>query len=150
MSVEENKTIVRRLIEEVWNQGNLAAVDEIISKSDIEEMPSPPHPLGQREYKEWVAYTRTVFPDFHFTVESMIAEEDRVMVRMTWRGTQKAECRTVLGIDIAPTGRSVAVAEFSEFHLSNGKIVEYWYLQDALGMLEQLGALPTVEFDIRA
>ncbi|MCL4535516.1 MAG: ester cyclase [Bacteroidetes bacterium] len=150
MSVEENKAVVRRLIEEVWNKGNLAVADEIIAEDNIEQMPLPPHRLGPQEYKEWVARTRAVFPDLHLTIDDMIGEGDKVMVRETWRGTQKAAFRTLLGVDLTATGRQVRVAQFSVFRLVNGRIVEYWYLQDALGMLEQLGALPAAKFDIRA
>ncbi|MCL4466417.1 MAG: ester cyclase [Chloroflexi bacterium] len=141
MPAEDNKALVRRLVEEVWNRGNLAAIDELVALSHVRHIPAP-DPQGPQGYKQWVTRTRTAFPDFHFTIEDLVAEGDRVMVRGTWRGTLQGELQTPWGSTIPPTGRKLVCKRFSCYRLASGKLLEEWALQDWVGVLQQVGTLP--------
>ena len=126
MSTETNKAIVRRLWEEVWNQRNLNVCDEIF---DAE--------YAAHE-KGFVFVLLGDLRDLHFTIEDMIAEEDKVVTRHSLTGTHKGEF-----MGIAATGKPVKVTGIWIHRLSDGRIVEgrNWGEWDALGMMKQLGAL---------
>jgi steroid delta-isomerase-like uncharacterized protein len=142
MSTEQNKTLVRRYWEEVWNQGNLAVVDELIT-ADFDGHPAPSDanfgrgPTGQ---KQFVDMYRTAFPDLRMTIEDMTAEGDRVAVRWTARGTNTGEM-----MGMPATGKHATVTGMFLNRLAAGKIAEGWGNFDALGMLQQLGVIPTPE-----
>jgi predicted SnoaL-like aldol condensation-catalyzing enzyme len=89
MSVEENKAIVRRVFEEIWNKGNLALVDELYASDYIRHNASagsPPGPAGEKRHR---AAFRAAFPDLAITAGDVIAEGDRVAVRYHWQGTHQ-------------------------------------------------------------
>ncbi len=138
MSVEENKAILRRGYEEIHNKGNLAAVDELIATNFVDHDPLnaglPPGPQG---VKEGFAMLRAAFPDLHVTVEDMIAEGDKVVARLTMRGTHKGEL-----MGIPATGKQIAVAVIDIIRFAGGKGVEHWNVIDNLGMMQQLGVVP--------
>lgn len=135
MSFEENKALVRRFVEEFWNQGNTAAADELMSADATIVLPGRGH-VSKESFKAFAVALRGAFPDWHSTMEEMIAEDDRVGERWTGRGTQQGEFQ-----GIAPTGRQVAVPGFVFYRVTSGKIAEFRGLFDGLGMLQQLGAL---------
>jgi steroid delta-isomerase-like uncharacterized protein len=142
MSTEQNKTLVRRYWDEAWNKGNLAVMDELVATDfDGHPLPSDPNfgrgPAGQ---KQLVGMYRTAFPDVRMTIEDMTAEGDRVAVRWTARGTQTGEM-----MEIPATGKPTTVTGIIVNRLAAGKIVESWGNFDALGMLQQLGVIPTPE-----
>ena len=138
MSTEENKAIVRRIFEEVWNQGNLAAADEFLAADYVNETLHPPvH--GRESDKQLVMMYRTAFPDLHYTIEDLIAEGDKVTVRWTATGTHRGELQ-----GIPPTGKQVTVTGIDIFRCENGKAVEGQSNFDALGMLQQLGVVPSM------
>ena len=128
MSTEQNKAIVRRLWEEVWNKADLAVADEIFDAAYAE------HEKG------WAATWLAAFPDTHFAVEDMIAEGDKVVTRFSVRGTHQGALW-----DIAPTGRQITINGIWIHRLADGKIVEGrdWGQGDWLGLMQQLGAIPT-------
>jgi len=142
MSTEQNKTLVRRYWEDVWNQGNLAVVDELIA-ADFDGHPAPSDadfgrgPAGQ---KQLVGLYRGAFPDMRMTIDDMAADGDRVVLRWTARGTNTGEM-----MGMPATGKPVTVTGMSLNRLVAGKIVEGWTNFDALGMLQQLGVIPTPE-----
>jgi len=136
MSTEENKAIIRRVIEEVWNKGDLAAVDEVMATDYVLHVPGQ-EIKGPEGFKEYVTMARTAFPDFHMTIEDMVAEGDKVAFRFTWRGTHKGE---IMGI--APTGKQVTVTSIGINRFAGGKEVEARASMDQLGMLQQLGVVP--------
>ena len=100
----DTKALVRRLFEEVWNQGNLAAIDELFAPSYVRYDPAAPEAKGLAGFKQLVVRLRTAFPDLHFTLEEVIAEGDKVMSRALLRGTHRGDY-----LGIAPTGKPVAV-----------------------------------------
>jgi len=133
------KVLVRRLFEEVWNQGNLAAIDELFAPSYIRYDPAAPEAKGLAGFKQLVVMLRTAFPDLHFTLEEIIAEDDKVMTRALLRGTHRGEY-----LGIAPTGKPVAVMGMVVLRIAQGKFQEGWLMMDNLGLLQQLGVVPPV------
>ena len=129
MSTEANKTLVRRLIEEVWNTGNYAQLDELAA------------PAFAESTKRLNQMTRTAFPDCIDTIDDMIAEGDKVVVRWTARGTHLGEWVDPWDL-LAPTGKPVTFTAIHIFRIADGKIVERWAQVDILGMLQQVDALP--------
>ena len=134
---EQNKALVRRWVEEVWNQGSLAAVDEIIAADYVHHMAPPGLPGGPEGYKQLVTRYRTPFRGFRLTLEELIAEGDRVAGRWTIRGIHEGEF-----MGVAPTGKEVAFTGMVMARIAGGKVAEEWEGVSALELLRQLGALP--------
>lgn len=134
---EHNKMLVRRAIDEVYNQGNLAVLDELVASDFVIHSPSAEihGPAGAKQY---VAMLRAAFPDIHFAIEDQIAEGDRVSTRWTARGTHTGEFQ-----GIPPTGKQVRMAAIDIDRIANGRVVECWTNSDDLGLLQQLGIVPT-------
>ncbi|CAN7738065.1 ester cyclase [Phyllobacterium sp. LjRoot231] len=132
---EQNKTLVRRVVEEVYNQGNLAVADEL-SASDL-VIHQTSQQIRGRGAKQYVAALRATFPDLHMTIEDQIAEGDRVVTRWTARGTHTGEFQ-----GIPPTGKEVRVAGTNIDRIADSKVVECWSHVDELGMMQQLGVVP--------
>lgn len=128
MSTEANKTLVRRLIEEVWNTGNYDQLDELAA------------PVFAESTKRLNQMTRTTFPDCVDTIDDLIAEGDKVVVRWTARGTHLGEWLAPWG-SIPPTGKPVTFSAIHIFRIADGKIAERWAEVDVLGMLQQIDAL---------
>jgi predicted ester cyclase len=139
MSTEENKALIRRFYEEVFNQRNLAALDDFYAPDHIDHTLPPGLPVGPEGTKQAIAIMRAGFPDLRVSIEDMIAEGDKVVVRFTTRGTQ----RGMLGA-ISPSGKQVAVPTIEIIRMAEGKIAEDWGLDDRLGMLQQLGLAPAM------
>ena len=136
MSTEENKAIIRRYFEELFNQGNLSVADEIIAEGYQSTLPGVgPGPDGQKQFYQMY---QAAFPNLHFTIEDMIAEGDKVVTRWTARATHQGEFQ-----GIAPTGKQVTVSGISIDRIADGKMQETWTNYDQLGMLQQLGVIPT-------
>jgi predicted ester cyclase len=125
MSAEENMALVRRGYEEGLNQGNVAVIDELVTPTDF---------AGR--IKKGITSIRTAFPDWHLTIEDLLADDDRVVVRWNAKGTHRGEYR-----GIAPTGRQVTNNGITIWRIAEGKIVERWASGDGLGLLQQLGAI---------
>jgi steroid delta-isomerase-like uncharacterized protein len=135
---EENKTLARRFLEEAFNEGNLGVVDEIVASDYVLHDPTLPEEVrGPEGVKGFVQMYRSAYPDTAITVEEQIAEGDDVVTRWTGRGTHQGE---LLGVP--PSGNRVEVAGITIDRISGGKFAESWTNYDALGMLEQIGAIP--------
>ncbi|MCL5999555.1 MAG: ester cyclase [Chloroflexi bacterium] len=137
MLLAENKLILRRFFEELFNQGNLAVANEIVAADYDNHNPVPGETPGREGLIQFVAYLRRTFPDLRITVEDQVAEGDKVVTRFTIGGTQQGEFA-----DIPPTGRWVTVTVLNIHRVTNGQVKEGWLNWDALGMLQQLGAIP--------
>ena len=131
---EENKAIVRRFGEEVWNKGNLEALDGLVTADFVGRGPGTGVIRGREELRQVVVGMRAVFPDLNFAVEDEIASGDKVVTRWTFRGTHQAEWRGV-----APTGKQVTFTEITIRRIADGKIAEVWANADELGLEKQLG-----------
>ncbi len=137
MSLEENKAIELRFLEEVVNKGNLDIIDELCAANFVDHN-APPGIAPDREgYKQFFAMSRSALPDFHSTIEDMIAEGDKVVERFTGRGTHKGEW-----MGIAPTGKQITIQGMAIHRITDGKIVENWANMDMLGVMVQLGVVP--------
>ncbi len=136
MSGEENKALVRCWVE-AWNTGNIDAVGGFVTVDYVRHDPNSPEVRGPEAEQRLVEMYRAAFPDLRFTVEHLVAEGDSVAARLTVRGTHRGE---LLGIP--PTGNQVTLAVMELYRLADGKIAEQWVTMDALGLLQQLGAIP--------
>ncbi len=136
---EQNKALMRRGIEEVWSRGNFDVVDEVVA-ADFVGHQTPGETHGPEGVKRYFGMLRRAFPDIHFTIEDQIAEGNRVATRWTARATHRGEYQ-----GIAPTGRAGVVTGITINRVANGKIVEGWTNLDELGMLHQLGVIPSPE-----
>ena len=135
---EENKTIVRRLFEELWNKGNLSVADNLFTPNyDHHDPSTPDFGRGPESEKKRATLYRTAFPDVRLTIEDIIAEGETVMTRWSCRGTHKGDLR-----GIAPTGKQINISGVTIARLANGKFVEGWVNWDALGLMQQLGVVP--------
>jgi steroid delta-isomerase-like uncharacterized protein len=137
MSPEENKAVVRRFVEEVFNQGNLAAVDQFLAAEYRDANALPGQEPGSEGAKRAFSLYQEVFPDLRYTIEEMIAEGDTVVTRVTFRGTHRG---AFLGIP--PTNRQVSIPAVHITRLVEGTIKEHWSLMDDLGLMQQLGVVP--------
>jgi steroid delta-isomerase-like uncharacterized protein len=139
MSLEENKSLVRRFVEEFWNQGNMAAADEMMTADATIVLPGRGQ-VSKESFKAFAVMIRDAFPDWHSTMEELVAEDDRVGERWTGRGTHQGAFQ-----GIAPTGRRVAAPGFVLYRITSGKIAEFRGLLDGFTLLQQLGTLPSPE-----
>ena len=138
MSTEQNKALVRRL-EEVFNRGNISLVDELFAPDFVEHEELPPGiPPGREAVKQLTTMFRSAFPDFKATIDDIVAEGDKVVIRQTWSGTHKGEF-----MGVPPTGKSVSFGVIDIIRIAGGKFVEHWGQMDMMGMMQQLGAIPT-------
>ena len=138
MASEENKAVFRRYVEEVGNEGRLELADEIFDRYLAHQADGSVLERGPEDVKRFMGEFRQAFPDFHSTVEDQIAEGDRVVTRWTMRGTHEGEFR-----GIPPTGSKLEITGIGIFRFSEGKVVESWDNFDQLGMMRQLGAIPS-------
>lgn len=134
MPTEENETIVRRLWEEI-NKGNLSVFDELCTADFVWHAPGGVEQHDLETAKKVITRFLTTFPDFHVTIEDLIAKGDKVVTRSTRTGTHKGEYR-----GIAATGKKVTWTFISIYRTEGGKIVEEWDEGDHLSMMQQMGA----------
>lgn len=140
MSAEESKAIMRRFWE-VWEQGNVELLDELLAPEYINHtLAAPDLPPGPEGVKEVVSMFRSGIPDLRVVIEDMIAEGDRVATRYALEGTHGGHL-----FGIAPTGRALSIKSMTVERLSGGKIIEHWRVTDELDMMRQLGAIGTPE-----
>lgn len=136
MPIDENKTIVRRFFDEVYNHNNLAVCDEL---------QEPEYATFQRE---WIPMLRRAFPDLHVTVDDLVAEEDKVVAAITVRGTHEGtlsgELIQWLTDPVPPTGNRIEVKGIFIYPIVNGKIAAVREgIGDWLALLQQLKVIPS-------
>lgn len=134
---EHNKAIVRRAIDEIWNKGNLAVVEEIYDANCVRHDPATPNlATGLENLKQQAALYRAAFPDLHITIEDIIVEGEKVVMRWSSSGTHRGELQ-----GIAPTGKAITSSGISISLIANGKIIEERVNWDNFGLMKQLGAI---------
>ena len=138
MSLEENKAVVRRLIEEVYNEDNLEVVDELVAPDIFNHPAVAEHQHGIDSFKHVMNWVRTFSSDVHYGIDDILAEGDKVAVRLTQSGTYTGSVRGT-----PPTGKRFSVDYVHWFRLADGKVAELWAVRDDVSRLEQLGLLPT-------
>ena len=120
MSAEENKALARRVIEEMFNKGNLDVADELIAQDYVDHDQAMPEDIhGPEGFKDYVSMYRSAFPDLHIQIEDQIAEGDKVVTRWTGTGTHEGELA-----GIAPTDNQVTLPGMEIVRISDGKLVE--------------------------
>ena len=139
MSTEENKAVVRRFYE-VHNKGKeavMAVIEELYAPDYVLHGTGVLPDLDPAGVKQLYTAFLTAFPDMHIVVEDMIAEGDKVVCRVTLRGTHQGEF-----MGIPPTGKQVSWTGIGIDRFKDGKFVERWMNEDDLGLMQQLGAIP--------
>jgi steroid delta-isomerase-like uncharacterized protein len=134
VSAENNKEVIRRLIKEVYNDSNLDVVDELVAPDIFDHGAVAEHRHGIAGFKHVMEWVRTFSSDVHYDIDDIIAEGDKVAVRMTQSGTHTGTVR-----DMSPTGRRFSVDYVHWFRFADGKVVELWAVRDDLTRLQQLG-----------
>jgi len=134
MSVKENKELIRNSYD-LMNRRELAEYFKLLSSGYIEHLPTGDMSLEQTI--QGVPTFYIAFPDARATIEDMVAEGDKVAVRVTWRGTHQGDF-----IGIPPTGKTFEMTNTAIFRIADGKWAETWATVDNLGLLQQLGVIP--------
>ena len=132
---ETSKALMRRVIEELFNQGNLAVADELCTQDYIHHGVQGSLHRGPEGMKQLVIWIRTALPDLHYTIDDLVAEGDKVSARLSFRGTHLGE---LFGVE--PTGRPVMLFGTSTSRIVAGRLAETWAHLDVLEALQQLGA----------
>jgi predicted ester cyclase len=138
MSVERNKALVRLLMEDDISRGDEAVAETIIHPEFVDHTNPPGMQHGLEGHKAIVRLFRAVFPDLEWRIDDLIAEGDKVVARTTMRGTQLGEF-----FGLPPTGESVEMSGVHILRIADGKIAEHWGNNDDLGLMRQLGAIPS-------
>src|ERR1700690_1391469 len=135
MTTEQNKAVVRRFYDEVWNKGNVNVALEVFAENYVRHDLRPGNPLpGPAGQAKIATEFRTAFPDLHQTIDLIVAEDDLVVVRWTNEGTNTGPWG-----GIAPTGKHIRFSGVNIFRVADGKIVEIWNHRDDLGVAIQTG-----------
>ena len=132
---EQNKTLMRRLVEELWNKKDPAVIDQFYADSYVGHTPDGvlQGRAGARQHYDTYI---TTFPDCNVAIDDMVAEGDKVLVRWTATGTHRGELA-----GIAPTGKRISVPGNLTVRISGGKIVEDYNVWDTLKLAQQIGAV---------
>jgi len=143
MSLEENKAIIRRLIE-AFNVHNVALLDEFIATDFVDERNTPYETRGLDSFRKFEAMFIKAFPDYHDTIEDIISEGDKVWVHLKVTGTHTGEWN-FFGITLAPTGKKITYTGVSMWRIADGKVIERKSVRDMLDFLRQLGVIEPTE-----
>jgi len=134
--MSDAKRMSRLIFEEVWNNKNTAAIDELMAADYVHHDPqSPKFSDGREGYKQLVAHYLNAFPDSHFTIDDEVQEGDTAVTRWTVTGTHKGDLPT-----LPASGKTFSVTGITVARLKEGKFVESWNNWDALGLMQQLGS----------
>ena len=138
MSAEQNKAVIQRWFDEFINKNNMALAEELIDTNYVNHFLPPDAGKGPQAEKQIMVMFFSAFPDLQGTIEDLFAEGDKVAVRIIWRG---ANTGSFMGMPA--TGKQVTFASNNIFRAANGKITENWPQVDIMGLMQQLGAIPT-------
>jgi predicted ester cyclase len=136
MFLDDNKALIRRLFDEVWSDGNVALLDDLLAPGFVDHAAQ----MGGGDstaagFKTQARLFRVAFPDGRSHIDDLIAEGDRVVARWTDGGTHRGEW-----MGIAPTGKRVTMTGVDIYRIENGRITDFWCSEDEFGLLRQLGA----------
>jgi steroid delta-isomerase-like uncharacterized protein len=135
--LDENKAIARRYYEELWSNGKLDGIAQIVSRDcQFHDPVYPDLGLGTESLRNHINNVRAAFPDLRFTIDDMIAEKDEVVVHWTARGNHQGQF-----LGLPPTNRTGTVTGTSILRFSSGKVVEQWSDWNLLTLLENLGVM---------
>jgi steroid delta-isomerase-like uncharacterized protein len=137
VSVEKNKTCIRRIVEEVYNKKNLEIIPELIDRNFIFRSPGVREVKGPEGFKRMVADEQSAFPDVRLTINDMVAEGDRMAVSFTYAGTHKGEF-----LGIPPTGKKFSLPIVILYRFKDGKEAEAVIFSNQLNWFRQIGVSP--------
>jgi steroid delta-isomerase-like uncharacterized protein len=133
--MSDNKAVMLRLYDEVFSQGNIDLIDEIMADDFLEHEELPPGiPPGKAAPRALVTLLREAFPDFRATAEEMLEDGDKVITRARFSGTHQGEF-----MGIPATGNTVDIPVIDIVEFRDGKAVAHWGIMDQAGMMQQLG-----------
>src|ERR1043166_9594619 len=144
MSAEDNTAIARHYLEEAWNRGNAAILDEVFAADYVFHEGSGRTVRDIETNKRNVSAWRTAFPDFHMTIEDAFAAGDKVVLRWTIHFTHQGQSANIpmeMLRNVPPTGKQVSFTGMDIYYLRGGKIAEAWRTWDRLGLLQQVGVV---------
>ena len=139
MPIEDNKVIAHRLIREFSNEKKLKVVDELFTEDFVNHSPCPGYASDREGLKKFITVFHSAFPDMITTIDDLITEENKVVIRMTGRGIHTGDL-----MGIPPTGKQVCVTSISIISIVDGKVAERWNITDILSLLQQLGVFPSM------
>jgi steroid delta-isomerase-like uncharacterized protein len=137
MSLEENKSIVRRVVEEAQSRGDMRVVDELFSPDFVDHNAFPGVPPTRKGVQMVFSMFLAAFPDLRATIHEQIAEGDKVMTRKTLSGTHRGDF-----LGMPATGKHVDIAVIDILRIVDRQITDHWNIVDQIGLLQQLGAMP--------
>jgi steroid delta-isomerase-like uncharacterized protein len=138
---EQNKYLVRRAVEEIWNQQKYALLDEMVATDFVIHGGASSADIhGAEGARQFFTMLHRAFPDIHFTIDEQVAEGDRVVTHWTARGTHEGDFR-----GLPATGNRFKITAIDIDRIVDGKVVECWTNMDELGLLQQLGVVPQLE-----
>lgn len=135
-TTSESEELARRLINDVWSQGDLEAIDEIIAQDYVDYYEGEPNAHGRDGLKEYVSGLRESFPDFGKEIKELLTDDDSVALRFMATGTHEGEYE-----GIEPTGNEISFAGSIFVHSEDGEITATYESADTLGFMEKLGAV---------
>jgi predicted ester cyclase len=140
MSVKENKAVIHRFVDDLYNQANIALADEVFDSGCTVHHPALPAPMqGAEAVKAFITMLFGAFPDFHTVVEDLLVDGDKVVIRTSISGTFKGPFGSVV-----PTGKHAKWTAMGIYRIADGKIVEAWEEPDMLGGFQRLGVIPAM------
>ena len=137
MGIEENKEVVRKLVEGM-GEGNSSVIDELTTDNFVFHVLNFDIDMDKNTLKQQNEGGHAGIPDYSMTIDEIVAEDDKVMVWSTRRGTHS---ENFLGVP--PTGNKLKIYRFAVYRIKEGKIIEMWALDDMLSQFQQLGILPS-------
>ena len=137
MSTETNKTTLRRLVNELFNNKNVDLIDELFAPDFVEHEEIPGIDSGREGVRQASQMFFAAFPDLNVVIQDILADGDKVVAREQWTGTHQGEF-----MGMPATGNQVAFNVIDIVRFSEGKLVEHWAVSDMLALLTQLGAIP--------
>jgi predicted ester cyclase len=132
----DNKQLVLRLLDEVFDQGNFDVIDELVHPDFVNHEAPPSNPQGTEGLKETVEWLRGLWGPMRFEIEDEVAEGDKVVARVVMHGRHVGEF-----LGRAPTGKEFATKQIHVYRVEDGKLIEHWSVRDDLGQALELGLL---------
>ncbi len=130
---DDVRAVARRVINEIINEGDLDAFDELVAADYVDHTGVP----DRETYRRLVVASRQAFPDLHLAIEDEVVEGDRWVGRFRWSATHRGEF-----MGIPPTGKAIDIEGIGILRIADGQLVERWNVTDVLSLLQQIGAVP--------
>ena len=138
MTPEEGAALINRFYDEGWNANNLDVYDELVTEDFVDHQAIPGLPPGREGFKMLNSMFRSAMPDVWVTVDDIITDGDKVAARWTSTGTHQGDL-----FGIPPTGNAVKITATVVYRTENGRLAEGWINRDDVGLMRQLGVIPS-------